>query len=134
VDADYHEPEVILADSRNVLNFDKPVAVMFMGVMGYVEKLEEVRSIVSQLMEPFPSGSYLVLWDGTATGDAVGEGADKLAESGAVPYYLRTPAELAECFEGMEMVEPGMTQITHWRPETVDVESIDAYGAVARKL
>jgi hypothetical protein len=133
VDGDYHEPEVILADARNVLNFDQPVAVMLMGVMGYVEKLDEVRSIVSALMEPFPSGSYLVLWDGTATGDSVGEGADKLAESGAVPYYLRTPDELKECFAGLELVEPGMSPITDWRPDTVDVTPIDAYGAVARK-
>ena len=133
VDADYHDPEAILADAHNVLNFTEPVAVMFMGVLGYVEKLDEVRSIVSRLMAPFPSGSYLVLWDGSATGDAVSEGADKLVESGGVPYYLRTPEELAQCFEGLEMVDPGMVQITSWRPEIVDVTPIDAYGAVGRK-
>ena len=133
VDADYHEPDVILADARNVLNFNEPVAVMFMGVMGYVQELDEVRSIVDQLIAPFPSGSYLVLWDGTATGEAVSEGADKLVEAGGVPYYLRTPDELARCFEGLEMVDPGMVQITQWRPEVIDVPDIDAYGAVARK-
>jgi hypothetical protein len=31
------------------------------------------------------------------------------------------------------MVEPGMVQITNWRPELVDVTPIDAYGAVGRK-
>jgi hypothetical protein len=54
-------------------------------------------------------------------------------ESGGVPYYLRTPEELARCFEGLEMVEPGMVQITNWRPELVVVTPIDAYGAVGRK-
>jgi hypothetical protein len=106
---------------------------MFMGVMGYVAELDEIRSIVNRLMAPFPSGSYLVLWDGTATGDAVSEGADKLVESGGVPYYLRTPQELAQCFEGLEMVDPGMVQITSWRPEIVNVTPIDAFGAVGRK-
>jgi hypothetical protein len=133
VDADYHEPDVILADARNVLNFNEPVAVMFMGVLGYVEDLDEVRSIVDRLTAPFPSGSYLVLWDGTATGEAVSEGADKLVEAGGVPYYLRTPEELAQCFEGMEIVEPGLVRISEWRPDAIDVEPIDAYGAVARK-
>lgn len=133
VDADYHDPDVILADARNVLNFNEPVAVMFMGVLGYVAELDEVRSIVDRLMAPFPSGSYLVLWDGTATGEAVSEGADKLVEAGGVPYHLRTPEELGRCFEGMEMVEPGLVRITEWRPEAIDVEPIDAYGAVARK-
>lgn len=134
VDADYHEPDQIIADARNVLNFNQPVAVMFMGVLGYVAELDEVRSIISRLMDPFPPGSYLVLWDGTATGEAVSEGADKLVESGGVPYYLRTPEELSQCFEGMEMVEPGLVPITEWRPDTIEVPQIDAYGGVARKI
>ena len=133
VDADYNYPEQIIADAHNVLNFNEPVAVMFMGVLGYVAELSDMKSIVSTLMEPFPSGSYLVLWDGTATGDAVSEGADKLVESGGVPYYLRTPDELAECFEGLQMVEPGMARITEWRPDELQPAPIDAYGAVARK-
>ncbi|AYY15515.1 SAM-dependent methyltransferase [Actinobacteria bacterium YIM 96077] len=133
VDADYHNPDVILADARNVLNFNRPVAVMFMGVLGYVSDFEEMRSIVSRLIDPFPSGSYLVLWDGTDTGPAVVEGGEKLAEAGGVPYHLRSPEQLAQCFEGLEMVEPGLVPITTWRAESDDVTHIDAYGAVARK-
>lgn len=133
VDADYNEPDQIIADARNVLNYNEPVAVMFMGVLGYVAELDDVRSITRRLMEPFPSGSYMVLWDGTATGDAVSEGADTLVESGGVPYYLRTPEELGQCFEGLELVDPGVVQITQWRPDSVDPEQIDAYGAVGRK-
>jgi O-methyltransferase involved in polyketide biosynthesis len=132
VDADYHNPDLIIADARNVLNFNKPVAVMFMGVLGYVQDLDVMRSIVSRIMEPFPSGSYLVLWDGTDTSEEVVDGGEKLAESGAVPYHLRSPEELAQCFEGLEMVDPGMVRITDWRPD-FDTDPIDAYGAVARK-
>lgn len=131
--ADYNDPEAIIADARNVLNFNEPIAVMLMGVLGYVEQLETRRSIVNRLMEPLVSGSYLVLWDGTATGEAVVAGGEKLAEAGAVPYYLLTPEELAQCFEGFEMVEPGLVELTKWRPDTDDPQSIDAYGAVARK-
>lgn len=137
VDADYHEPDRIISDARNVLNFDQPIAVMFMGVLGYVVELEEMRSIVARVMGAVPSGSYLVLWDGTATGDAVTEGGEKLAETGAVPYNLRSPEQLRECFDGLEMVDPGLVPITQWRPDNVDVgtvEPIDAYGAVARKV
>lgn len=83
-----------------------------------------------------PSGSYLVLWDGTATGDAVVEGAEKLTESGAIPYILRSPEQLGRCFADLEMVDPGLVRITEWRPELADIgeaEPLDAYGAVARK-
>jgi S-adenosyl methyltransferase len=136
VHADYHRPELIIADAAKVLDFGRPITVMFMGVLGYCEDFEEMRSIVARVLDAVPSGSHLVLWDGTATGDAVVESADKLVENGALPYLLRTPEELAQCFEGLEMVEPGLVPITQWRPDAVDIggaEPIDAYGAVARK-
>jgi hypothetical protein len=133
VHADYHDPEKILAEAAKTLDFQEPVAVMFMGVMGYEPDLDVVRSIVGRMMDEAASGSHLVLWDGTNTTPAVVEGAEKLAESGGVPYILRSPEEIASCFEGLTMVEPGLVQITQWRPDDADVEPIDAYGAVARK-
>ena len=136
VDADLHDPDLIISDARNVLNFNQPVAVMFMGVLGYVADFDEMREIVARVMAAVPSGSYLVLWDGTDTGEAVVEGGAKLAETGAVPYNLRSPQQIAQCFEGMELVDPGVVPITQWRRETTEigkVEPIDAYGAVARK-
>ncbi|MBA9005323.1 SAM-dependent methyltransferase [Thermomonospora cellulosilytica] len=133
VHADYHDPERILAGAEKVLDFDRPVAVMFMGVLGYEPDLEVVRSIVGRVMDATAPGSHLVLWDGTDTSPAVVEGADKLVQSGGVPYILRSPDALARCFEGLEMVEPGLVPITRWRPDDPDAEAIDAYGAVARK-
>lgn len=133
VDSDYHDPEKILAEAAETLDFQKPVAVMFMGVMGYEPDLDVVRSIVGRMMNRAASGSYMVLWDGTNTSPAVVEGAAKLVESGGVPYILRSPDQLAECFEGLEMVQPGLVPITQWRPDDPGAERIDAYGAVARK-
>ncbi|MGH3912529.1 MAG: SAM-dependent methyltransferase, partial [Pseudonocardiaceae bacterium] len=63
VDADFHDPDLIIADARNVLNFNRPVAVMFMGVLGHVADFSEVRSIVARVMAAVPSGSYLALYD-----------------------------------------------------------------------
>src|SRR3712207_6457725 len=108
---------------------------MFMGVLGYVADFDEMRSIVARVMDAVPSGSYLVLWDGTDTGEAIVEGGAKLAETGAVPYHLRSPKQLRQCFEGLEMVEPGLVPITQWRPGTAQIgkkdDWIDAHGAVA---
>jgi S-adenosyl methyltransferase len=136
VDADFEDPDLIISDARNVLNFSQPVAVMFMGVLGHVADFEKVRSIVARMMAAVGSGSYLALWDGTDTGSAIIEGGVKYAETGAIPYNLRSLEQLGQCFEGLEMVEPGLVSITQWRPDTVEVgrvEPIDAYGAVARK-
>ena len=132
VAADYHDPELILAEAAKVLDFSQPVGVMFMGVMGYEPDLKVVASIVNRVLEATPPGSYLVLWDGTDTTPAVVEGAERLAQSGGVPYILRSPDEIGSLFQGLEMVEPGLVQITGWHPDG-EAEWLDAYGAVARK-
>ncbi|MFV2102959.1 SAM-dependent methyltransferase [Micromonospora sp. LOL_024] len=133
VPADYHDPEKILAEAAQTLDFDQPIAVMFMGVMGYEPDLDVVRSIVTTVMDATASGSHLVLWDGTDTSPEVVAGANRLAESGGVPYILRSPEQLAGCFDGLTPVEPGLVPIPLWRPADPDAVAIDAYGAVARK-
>jgi len=136
VDADYHDPELIVADARNILNFTKPIAVMFMGVLGHAEEFGEMRSIISRLLDAVPSGSFLLLWDSTDTSDEVIRGRD-IQEQTQIPYALRSVDELAECFEGLEMVPPGLVSITQWRPEVAEVGGdagpIDAYGGIGRK-
>jgi O-methyltransferase involved in polyketide biosynthesis len=132
VPADYHDPEKILSAAAETIDFSKPTAVMFMGVMGYEPDLEVIRSITRRMMDATAPGSHMVFWDGTNTTPEVVAGADKLAEMGGVPYILRSPAELATVFEGLTLVEPGLTEITAWRPDG-EVEHIDAYGAVGRK-
>lgn len=136
VDADLHDPDLIISDARNVLNFNQPVAVMFMGVLGHVATFDEVRSIVTRVMAAVPSGSYLAIYDSTDTSEAIREAQAKYDETGAVPYILRSPEQIGQCFEGLEMVDPGLVSITQWRPDTVEVgtvKPIDDYGAVARK-
>jgi hypothetical protein len=133
VPADYHDPETILTHAAETLDFSQPIAVMFMGVMGYEPDLAVIRSIVDRIMGETASGSHLVFWDGTNTSPEVVAGADRLAEMGGVPYILRSPDELVTIFEGLTLVEPGMVQLTQWRPEPGEVDYIDAYGAVGRK-
>jgi hypothetical protein len=137
VDADFHEPDLIISDARNVLNFNQSVAVMFLSVLGHVADFDEARSIVARVMAAVPSGSYLALCDSVETSAAHAEALAMYAETGAVPYRQCSLEQIRQCFEGLEMVDPGLVSITQWRPDTVEVgraEPIDAYGAVARKL
>ncbi len=136
VDADFHHPDLIISKACTLLNFTQPVAVMFMGVLGHVVEFDKMRSIVARVMAAVPSGSYLALWDGTDTNKAALEATENYAETGGIPYNLRSPEQVEQCFEGLEMVEPGLVPITQWRPDTTEIgqaEPIDAYGAVARK-
>lgn len=86
VDSDFNNPEQIIADARNVLNFDEPIAVMFMGVLGHAETYDDLRRIVSTVLDAVPSGSYLVMWDGTDDSDAYVRLCAEYAKTGGAPY------------------------------------------------
>jgi hypothetical protein len=105
-------------------------------VLGHVDDTDEARSIVRRLLEPLPSGSYLSLNDGTSVMSSdMQEAQDSYNESGAMPYRLRSPEEIASYFEGLELVEPGVVPCPRWRPDDkVDTPlDIDAFGGVGRK-
>lgn len=134
--SDYHYPEVIVSDVRNVLDFDKPVAVMFMGVLGHAESYEDMRRIVHTVLEATPSGSYLALWDGTDDSAAYVRLCRNYTDTGGVPYSPRPRTEIRALFDGLELVEPGFVSITRWGPDNSELgetRPISAYGGVARK-
>jgi hypothetical protein len=140
VDADLYEPDKILEAAAETLDFDRPVALMLMGIMGHVGDYDEARSIVRRLLQPLASGSYLALDDGTDVVDkaAVEEAQGAYNESGAIPYHPRSPEQIAGFFEGLELVEPGVVSCPLWRPDQTDAgggppAELDAFGGVGRK-
>jgi hypothetical protein len=137
VDADVRDIETIVSDARNVLNFNEPIAVMFLGILGYVPDHDEAISIVTRVMDAVAPGSYLLVRHNTDSGAAVREAVDRYAESGADPYHLRTPAQLHELFTGLELVEPGLVPVELWRPDETGqgnaAEHTGDHGGLARK-
>jgi hypothetical protein len=132
IDADMHDIDLVLHEAGRTLDFSQPVAVMFMGVLGHIEDDVEAQAMVSKALAAAPSGSYLAVYDGTDTSPEVVEGARLWNQSAALPYHLRSPARLAQLFDGLELVEPGLVSVTRWRPDT-EAREIDQYGAVGRK-
>ncbi|GAA5109154.1 SAM-dependent methyltransferase [Nocardia iowensis] len=135
VDSDIHRPEQIIADAENILNFDLPVGVMFMGVLGHADSFEESQRIVRTVLDAVPSGSYLTLWDTSDENKAFVKLCEEYAKTGAVPYNPRPATQIKAAFEGLEMVEPGFVEITEWRADIFvgATTSVYSYGAVARK-
>ncbi|WP_250903467.1 SAM-dependent methyltransferase [Actinomadura sp. NEAU-AAG7] len=135
LDADYHEPRQILEEAANVLNFTQPVAVMFMGVLGFCQDYETAKRIVAETVEGVPPGSFLVLWDCTDTSEDAVRSTENYAKSGALPYILRSVEQIGAFFGDLEKVEPGLVSITRWRPDPDQGEGpehVHGYGAVAR--
>jgi hypothetical protein len=139
VDADVREPEKILQEAAKTLDFDRPVALMMLGILGNVVDYDEARSIVSRLLAAVPSGSYLVVNDGTNVIHPQQREAahQEYEERGASPYIPRTPEQITAYFDGLELLEPGVVSTPRWRPELKPGESLpeemDVFCGVARK-
>jgi O-methyltransferase involved in polyketide biosynthesis len=139
IDADLRDPDTILAAAAQTLDFSQPVALMLMGILGHVGDHDEARSILKRLLDPLPSGSYLALNDGTnVISQAFAQAQQRYNESGALPYHLRSPEQIASFFDGLELVQPGLVSVPRWRPDPADAggdlpAEVDAFGGVGRK-
>ncbi|MFE6282129.1 SAM-dependent methyltransferase [Streptomyces sp. NPDC057877] len=134
IDADLHEPERIIDNARRILDFDKPIALMLMGILGHIQDYKEAISIVQRLQAALPSGSYFVHYDSTDTDESLKSAQQGYDDTGAIPYVLRSPEQLAAYYEGLELLEPGIVSCPLWRPEPgTTPEPTDIYGGVARK-
>ncbi|MEU7644935.1 SAM-dependent methyltransferase [Streptomyces huasconensis] len=139
VDADMHDPDAILESPqfRSLIELDEPVGLMIIGILHFILPPDDVR-LVRRLLEPLPSGSFLALTIGTAdfAPEEVGRVAEEYARQG-MDMALRDLPTATAFFDGLELLDPGVTQVHKWRPgpeqNGIDDRAIAMYGAVARK-
>jgi hypothetical protein len=137
LDADLRETEKILDHARGLLDFSQPVAVMLVAVLHLIGPEDHPYGIVSQLMDAVPPGSYLLL--SHVASDIEPE---KMAEMGkrlnrllAQKGYYRSQAEVTQFFTGLELLEPGVVPVQHWRQDS-EIEGARRaamWGGLARK-
>lgn len=138
IDADLNQPADVLRIAREKLDFDRPVAIMLMGVLGHIGNPRErddefARSVVDQLKQALPTGGYLALYEATDEMPAHNEAIRIYNETGAAPYYLRGTGQITSFFDGLDVVEPGVVPIQQWRGDENSARlpaDINAWGGV----
>jgi hypothetical protein len=130
VDADVRDPEKIIELAAETLDFTRPIALMLLGIMGSVADLDEAYAIVGRLTDAIPSGSHLVVKDGTIPD----EGVRFLNEGPAgFGYHNRTPEQIARFLDGLDLLKPGVVTVSHWRPAGRRPAAVDGFCGVGRK-
>jgi O-methyltransferase involved in polyketide biosynthesis len=118
LDADLRDVDLILERAGRTLDLSRPVALMLLGVVIFVQDHEESYGVVRGLMERLPAGSHLVL-SHTVTSPAMPDVDAAVAfwnEHGTPRLTQRTPARIARYFEGLELLDPGVVSCSRWRP------------------
>ncbi|MFI2639565.1 SAM-dependent methyltransferase [Streptomyces sp. NPDC018610] len=140
--ADVRDPAIILERARKVLDLTRPVALSLIALLHFVPDEEGAHRLVRRLLSELPAGSYLTMTHATADftpEEQSAEATEKLKAAG-VTLVLRSRAEFARFFDGLELVEPGVEVLHKWHPELgepvpgQDDGIMAGYGAVARKL
>ncbi|MER7078044.1 S-adenosyl methyltransferase [Saccharopolyspora kobensis] len=142
VQADLLDVEGVLdaPETRRMLDFSRPIAVMMVALVHFVADSSNPREVIRRYYERLPAGSYLGF--SHVTGDHYMEGVQglvKLYEDSINPVTLRTREEVAELIGDFEIVEPGVVYVPDWRPDTEEdvweqPERSIVYGAVGRKV
>jgi hypothetical protein len=135
--ADLRDPEAIISAAAKTLDFSRPIAVMLMQILGHITDDGEAQAIVRRLVGALPSGSYLVISDGTNVGSEELDAAlRRYDDTGAVPYRIRGPQQIARFFDNLELLEPGVVPCLQWRPEVSAIFpplEVETLGAIGRK-
>jgi O-methyltransferase involved in polyketide biosynthesis len=136
LDADLRDPEKILTVAAETLDFDRPVAVILLGILNFVIDDDEAHAVVRRLLEPLPSGSFLVVSHPTTEvqGAEMTEAVRLWNSTGGAQMRLRDQAGVAAFFDGLDVVEPGIVTCSRWRPaDSGTVAAVSHYGGVGRK-
>ncbi|MET8983164.1 SAM-dependent methyltransferase [Streptomyces sp. NPDC004539] len=138
IDADVHDPDAVLRIAGRTLDLTEPTALMLLGILNFVLDGDEARAIAGRLVEALPSGSFLVLTHPTTEPDLGGhlqlEAMEFWNANATPPVTARSSDEVAQYFDGLTLLEPGLVSCSLWHPEPGEEPVVvPQLGAVARK-
>ncbi|MDH6484141.1 SAM-dependent methyltransferase [Streptomyces sp. SAI-127] len=126
IEADVNNAGALLnaPELAQVLDTDRPVALSLNALMHFVTDAQDPYGIVSRLLEVLPSGSALALSHCTPDFDpGTWQKVTDIYTNAGTPVQFRSQAEVARFFEGLELLDPGVTVGHRWRPDEEPIAS-----------
>ena len=129
------------ADLRETLDLSQPVGLLLIAVMHFIPDDDDPWGLVARLLAALPPGSYLALSHLTGDFDAAAwEGVVAVYKRNGVTMRVRPKPDVERFFDGLDLVDPGVVSLPHWRPDRSQVgqaspsdAAVSVYGGVARK-
>ncbi|MFH9228113.1 SAM-dependent methyltransferase [Streptomyces lydicus] len=135
-DGIFGSPEV-----ERLIDFDQPVAALFVSVLHCIPDSDDPAGLIKRVADRLAPGSFLVVCqlvsEDAATRDFVTE--FMRVQTHGQWGRVRQAHELAGFLDGLEIMEPGLLEVSTWKPDTdigpkqLTQEWIE-YGGVARKV
>ena len=140
IEADACDVDRILShpDTKRLINFDEPVAAFYISFLHCIPDARDPYAVVRQMIDRLAPGSYVAISHLTSDDPQVRERATKfiLESTGGHWGRARSREEVAEFFDGLEIVPPGLVKAIEWRPDGREEDQSSEwfeFGGVARK-
>ncbi|MEU1181479.1 SAM-dependent methyltransferase [Streptomyces sp. NPDC005820] len=124
IHADMRETEAVFThpDTERLIDFSQPVAVLFNSVFHCIPDSESdgPPAVVRRVAERLAPGSYLVMCQLVSEDPAVREFVTDFMDKATQGHWgrVREEKDVAGWFEGLEILEPGLVEVSTWRPDT----------------
>jgi SAM-dependent methyltransferase len=140
IEADASDTGRILGhpDTRRLINFDEPVAALYISFLHCIPDARDPYGVVRQMIDRLAPGSYVAISHLTSDDPQVRERVTRLGveSTGGNWGRVRSREEVAGFFDGLETVPPGLVKTVEWHPDGREEEESSEwfeYGGVARK-
>jgi hypothetical protein len=136
VRADLRDTGEVLTAAGKHLDFTRPVALMFVASLHNIPDSDDPPGIVARYLAALAPGSCLAI--SHATDELAPERMHAItaeyAQRGTV-FVGRSKEAIAGLFNGRELVDPGVTLVSYWRPDNGQLDNnadqVWAYGGIA---
>jgi hypothetical protein len=138
---DVRQTEDILnhADTQRLIDLAEPVAVLYISFLHQIPDRDDPAGLVHRMMSRLAPGSFVALSHLVSADPELRTRLTDLMLNVTEGNWgrVRTKAEVERYFNGLEVIPPGLVEITTWRPDGTapEAQTFDwiEYGGAARK-
>ncbi|MFI0368814.1 SAM-dependent methyltransferase [Actinomadura sp. 1N219] len=120
ITADMRDQEELLAhpDVLRLIDFDEPLAVLFLSVGHHLLDEDDPRRILRTVIDRAVPGSHLAFTQIVCSDPERAADIDARSNGAGLRWRTRDRAETAALIpDGLKAVEPGLVDIVQWRPD-----------------
>lgn len=138
---DVRQSEDILnhPDTRRLIDLTEPVAVLYISFLHQIPDRDDPAGLVRRMMSRLAPGSFVALSHLVSADPELRSRLTDLMLNLTEGNWgrVRTKAEVERYFNGLDVIPPGLVEITTWRPDgtAAEEQTFDwiEYGGAARK-
>jgi hypothetical protein len=135
LDADMRDTDKVLSEASKTLDFTEPIGLVLVAILHFVTDDEDPYGLVAKLVDAVPSGSYLAISHlaSDIMADEMAALYERISERTKETFVLRSRAEVSRFFDGLDLIDPGVSLVSEWHTGAAGQVDLPVYAAVGVK-